>query len=168
MANVKTFSFKTLPADCEELTKWPGFDLGDPYCVAAMAVAALCIYPSDRNAAVEMLNHLKGPEKLSESQKQFIRDRFMDGKDYVPRSYFAGAVPGNDYQPDLPYTISVSDNPYSDENEGYKKLFVTSGGADSPRAIVLRCKPSTGEWFLWEFSGILSGIRIPESSDPWA
>ena len=29
-------------------------------------------------------------------------------------------------------------------------------------------KPSTGEWFLWEYSSILSGIRIPAAQDPWA
>ena len=28
--------------------------------------------------------------------------------------------------------------------------------------------PKTGEWFLWEYSSILSGIRIPAAEDPWA
>ena len=44
---------------------------------------------------------------------------------------------------------------------------VESGGADSPRQIRLRTKPSTGEWFLWE-QFILSDIRPPKSADPWA
>ena len=27
---------------------------------------------------------------------------------------------------------------------------------------------STGEWFLWDYKGLLSGIRTPASEDPWA
>ena len=68
----------------------------------------------------------------------FIRDRFMDGKDYVPRSYFKGATPENDYTPEIPLKITVGDNPYSYENDGYAKLFVTSGGADSPKDTIFR------------------------------
>ena len=34
--------------------------------------------------------------------------------------------------------------------------------------VKLRQKPSTGEWFLWEYSSPVSGIRIPASQDPWA
>ncbi len=32
----------------------------------------------------------------------------------------------------------------------------------------LTCAASTNEWFLWEFDGILSGIRPPKSTDKWA
>ena len=92
----------------------------------------------------------------------------MDGKSYVTRSYFAGSSPENDYTPAPPYTVSVIEYQNSRENAGYIKLFLKSSGADSPRQITLRQKPSTGEWFLWEFDGILSGIRIPKSADKWA
>ena len=51
--------------------------------------------------------------------------------------------------------------------EGYKRLDIKSGGADTPRPITLRLKPSTGQWFLWE-QIILVGIRVPVSQDPWA
>ena len=44
----------------------------------------------------------------------------------------------------------------------------TVAGADSPRPMKLRQKASTGEWFLWEYSSILSGIRIPAAEDPWS
>ena len=84
----------------------------------------------------------------------------------MPRSYFSGAVPQNDYQPSQPYTVRVSENPYSYENENYAKLFLTSGGADSPRYVQLR-KAKDGRWYLWE-QFILVGIRPPESTDPWA
>ncbi len=112
-----------------------------------------------------MLGFLKGPGSISEMEKQFIADRFRDS-DYVPRSYFNGAVPGNDYAPSAPYTITVSDNPYSYTNEGYAVLYIRSGGADSPRSVKLRLAKD-GKWYLWE-QFLLSGIRAPESSNPWA
>ena len=87
-------------------------------------------------------------------------------KDYVPRSYFEGATPENDYTPSLPLKITVSENPYSYENQGYAKLFVRSGGADGLREIVLR-EAKDGKWYLWE-QFILSDIRQPESANPWA
>ena len=168
MAETKSFTFTALPKSVSELQSWSGYDMKDPYCVAAMAIAALCEYPENKDASIDMINTLKGPAELSPMDKQFIRDRFMDGKGYVPLSYFNGAAPDNNYQPQLPYTISLFANPYSDSQEGYKKLYVRSGGADSERPITLRNKPSTGEWFLWEFNGILAGIRTPKADDPWA
>jgi hypothetical protein len=87
-------------------------------------------------------------------------------KDYVPRSYFKGATPANDYKPDEPYTITVSENPYSYDDQGYAKLYLQSGGADSPRPIQLR-QAKDGKWYLWE-QFILADIRKPESADPWA
>ena len=61
------------------------------------------------------------------------------------------------------------ENPYARDNidEGYLTLQVESGGADSPRQIRLRTKPSTGQWFLWE-QFLLSDVRVPVSADPWA
>jgi hypothetical protein len=112
-----------------------------------------------------MLGYLKGPQPLSAYDKQFIADRFRD-KDYVPRSYFVGAVPQNDYTPAEPYTINISENPYSYQEQGYAKLFIQSGGADSPRPVQLR-KAKDGKWYLWE-QFLLADIRVPESSDPWA
>ena len=90
----------------------------------------------------------------------------MDGKDYIPRSYLKGAVPANDYTPDVPYVLEVSENPYSYANQGYAKLFLKSGGADSPREIVLRLAKDN-KWYLWD-QFLLSGIREPESANPWA
>ena len=97
--------------------------------------------------------------------KSFIADRFRDA-DYVPRSYFKGANPQNNYNPSQPYTVTVFENPYSYDTENYAKLFITSGGADSPRNVMLR-KAKDGKWYLWE-QYILVGIRQPESTNPWA
>jgi hypothetical protein len=59
-----------------------------------------------------MLDFLKGPEPMNPSEKMNISDRFMDGKDYIPRSYFAGATPQNDYAPAQPLTLHISAGPF--------------------------------------------------------
>ena len=163
-----TVTLSSIPANLAELQAMPEGALKQPEHTAALTVAALCMYPVDKEASFEMLNFLHGPRGLTPSDKQFIADRFRD-KDYVPRSYFVGATPDNNYEPSEPLTIKFFENPYARQNidEGYLTLQVESGGADSPRQIRLRTKPSTGEWFLWE-QFILSDIRPPKSADPWA
>lgn len=158
-------SFPAVPESYDEFVSLPEAKMETPFETAAMTVLALCVYPKDRELSIKMLNYLRGPRPLSGMDINFIRDRFMD-KDYVPRSYFEGAVLENDYTPDKPYKITVSDNPYSYENKGYAKVFVKSGGADSPREIVLR-EAKDGKWYLWD-QFILSDVRKPESENPWA
>ena len=163
-----TVTLRALPVNLAQLQAMPEGALRQPEHTAALTVAALCIYPINREAALEMLNFLQGPRGVTPYDKQFLADRFRD-KDYVPRSYFAGAVPENNYEPSEPYTVTVFENPYSRTqiSEGYLTLHIRSGGADSPRQIKLRNKPSTGQWFLWE-QFLLSDIRKPVSADPWA
>ncbi len=160
-----SIDFSKVPESFEEFVSLPEAGMKTPFETAAMTVLAFCVYPKDRELSVKMLNFLRGPRPLSGMDVNFIRDRFMD-KDYVPRSYFEGATPENDYTPSLPLKITVSDNPYSYENQGYAKLFVRSGGADGLREIVLR-EAKDGKWYLWE-QFILSDIRQPESANPWA
>ena len=90
----------------------------------------------------------------------------VDGKTYVPFSYFQGATPDNDYTPSEPFQIVVESNATSDDVQGYKKLVLHSSGADSPRTVMLRMR-GDGTWFLWEHY-LLVGIRVPKSADPWA
>ena len=163
-----TVSLTKLPVDLAQLQAMPEGSLQKPEHTACLTVAALCVYPIDRDSALEMLNYLQGPRGITPYDKQFLADRFRD-KDYVPRSYFFGATPENNYEPAEPYTITVFENPYSraNINEGYLTLLIRSGGADSPRQIKLRHKPSTGQWFLWE-QFLLADIRQPVSADPWA
>lgn len=163
----KTFTFETLPTTLAELKALSEASLQDAFATVALTVAVFANYPKNKEAALEMLDFLKGPEDVSAYDKSFIADRFSD-KDYVPKSFFEGATPDNSYEPNKPYTITVSDNPYSYQSEGYATLYITSGGADSPRAVRVRTKPSTGEWFINEYGGILMGIREPKALDPWA
>ncbi|MBO4872805.1 MAG: DUF4428 domain-containing protein [Lachnospiraceae bacterium] len=164
------FVFPALPKTREELLALPRISFQDPFSIAAAAVAAFTRFPEDPEACYDMLDALKGPQPLSTMDKSFIRDRFYDGKDYVPRSYFDGAVPENDYTPQLPIRIRVKESVHSRDlyDQGYITLYVKSGGADSDRALVLRHKPSTDEWFLWNHTGILADVRVPVSADPWA
>ena len=157
--------FPKLPDDLAGFKTLPQAALSNPFDTAAMTVLALCFYPQDKQSSLAMLDYLRGPRPLSTYDKQFIADRFRDA-DYVPRSYFDGATYKNDYVPSEPYTITINENPYSYENENYAKLFLTSGGGDSQRYIVLRLAKD-GKWYLWE-QYILVGIRAPESSNPWA
>ena len=157
--------FRNLPSTFEEFTSLPQAALSTPFGTAAMTVLAFCYYPQNKDLALQMVNYLRGPRPLSGGDMSFIADRFRDS-DYVPRSYFEGSTPANDYTPAEPYTIVVSENPYSYQNEGYATLYITSGGADSPRSVQMR-KAKDGKWYLWE-QFILVGIRQPESANPWA
>ena len=160
----RSFVFKSLPQNLEELKSLPEFAMSDPFMTAALTVAVLCRYEADPNAAVEMLNALKGPRPLSTYEIQFLRDR-LAGKGDKPYSFFQGASPANNYTPDQPYTIKIRDDPYSYQNEGYARLQLQSFGADNPRPITLRQKGE--QWLLWE-QMLLSDIRTPAKDDPWA
>lgn len=162
----ETFTFSALPTDLAGLQALPEAALTSPFATAALAVAALTAYEHAPEAAFEMLDFLKGPEPLSPFEKQFIRDRLKD-KPYKILSYFDGATPENGYTPAVPYAVRVGESPYSYPEENWATLLVYSGGADSPRQIRLRRKPSTGQWFLVELQ-CLSDVRVPAAADPWA
>lgn len=157
-----------LPKTLDELKAMPQAALTVPEEVAALTVAALALYPKNSAETEKMLDFLRGPRPLNGIDKQFIRDRFR-GKDYLMRSYFVGAASENNYTPMQPYRVTFSENTYSRAQfgDGYLTLYVTCSGADSPRPLKLRHKPSTGQWFLWE-QQLLTGIRIPQEAHPWA
>ena len=158
-------TFAALPETLEGFKTLPEANMETPFSTAALTVLAFCFYPENKDLSLQMLDILRGPRPLSVMDKQFIADRFRD-KDYVPRSYFEGATPNNNYLPSEPYSIVVSENPYSYQNEGYATLYLTSGGADSPRSVQLRLAKD-GKWYLWE-QYLLADIRKPESENPWA
>ena len=160
-----TFKFEGLPKSVEELKALPEASLDTPFKAAALTVCALCVFPENKAVSKEMLNFLKGPKPLTPFEEQFLADRFMDGKTYVPFSYFYGTSPENDYTPSQPYTITVCSNPYSYQEENYAVLYIKSSGADSERQVKLRRKGE--QWFLWE-QFLLPDVRKPKSQDPWA
>jgi len=171
-----TVAFPALPQNAAELQAAPQAGLASPYGTAALAIAALCAYETDPRAVADMLNFLRGPRPLSPHDLQFMRDR-LQGKGYKTFSYFEGSSPQNNYTPTRPYRVTVFDNPYSWVSEDssqsstgpvqYARLLMQSSGADSPRWITMRYKPSTNQWFLWE-QQLLADIRVPAAADSWA
>lgn len=162
----ETFTFTALPESVEEMKALPEASLDTPFKTAALTVLALCAYAADRDIGTQMLNFLRGPRPMNGADISFLNDRFRDGKTYIPFSYFQGSSPENDYIPSQPFTITVKSDHTSDAESGYAKLFIPCSGADAPRPIKLRMK-GDGTWCLWE-QYLLTGIRQPKSSDPWA
>ncbi len=161
-----TYIFSALPQNAAELKAlWEHWGSA-PEHTAALGIAAFCRYPASREDSLAMIDVLRGPSPMSEADRQFIADRFRD-KDYVPRSYFAGAVPDNNYTPTEPFTLTITADAHSYDTENVARLYVRSGGADSPRPLSLRLAKD-GNWYLWEYSSVLVGIRLPASEDPWA
>ncbi len=153
----------------EELEK---LDRTDPYNVIGGYIQSITEFDSKNpDIFYEKLQVLEGTyQPLSAIMKQNIKDRMMqnDKYSYIGKSYFKGSTPENDYTPTEPYQIEITENPYTDAEEGYKKLFVQSGGADNPRGITLRLAKD-GNYYIWSdsFMGTLADIRPLESTNPW-
>lgn len=161
-------TLNTLPGSLAEFQALSQAQLRTPEDVCAAFLCALQLYLKNQNDGVAAMNVLRGPRPMTPYDSQFLRDR-LRGKEYLPLAYFAGAAPENNYVPAVPYVLNVQSDPRPQDIEpGYIRVFISTPGADSPRPIKLRQKPSTGQWFLWEYSSPLSGIRMPAAQDPWA
>ena len=148
-------------------------DMKDPFYVAACAVNIMCAYdPNYPDNFLEMLQVLMGDvQPITPYLKQNIKDRMTSNNKwlYIGKSYFKGAIPENDYTPSVPYDVEVSENSHSRDNPSLLKLFITNGGTSSPRPITLRMLKD-GRWLLFSDTivGMMTGIKEPESSNPWA
>ena len=159
-------TFYSIPTTIAEFSSLPQTDLSKPENTCAMLLLALELYTKNKDAGIEAVNLLRGPRPLSNYEIQFLRDRLRD-KVYLPLAYFDGATPQNNYTPSTPLTLQVLPDPAPQYTEdGYLRVFLKTAGADSPRPVTLRRKGEN--WYLWEYSSILSGIRIPVKDDPWA
>lgn len=156
----------SIPSSAAEFSNMSQMDITKPENTCAMFLCALQMYIDNKDAGVEAMNMLRGPRPMTPYDIQFLRDRLRDKK-YLPMAYFEGATPQNGYKPNMPYTLNVLPDPRpQDIEEGYIRVFLKTAGADSPRPVKLRGKG--GKWYLWEYSSVLSGIRIPAQEDPWA
>ena len=159
------FIFHALPQNAEDLAELIAIHtLADPMTTAALWFAAMWRYAESREEGLEMIDILKGPVPLSTYDKSFLRDRFMD-KLYLPRVYFEGAAPENNYTPTQPLTLRLYDNPVQRE-PNLKSVLVKGKGFDSPRAVTLRQKGDS--FYLWDYAGTLLSVRLPKVEDPWA
>lgn len=162
----ETFTFVALPESVEELRSLPEAAMDTPFKTAALTVCALCAFAAVPEIGTQMLNFLRGPRPLNGSDISFIKDRFRGDRSYIIFSYFAGATPENNYTPTQPYTVTVTSDAHSFDEQGYARLYIACGGADSPRPVKLR-KKGDGQWCLWE-QYLLTDIRQPKANDPWA
>ena len=161
------YTIQKIPQSLQEFEALVG-TLETPEKTCALYLCALTLFDKDKAAGTAAMNLLRGPRPMTPYDIQFLRDR-LSGKSYLPLAYFEGATPENGYKPNVPYVLNVAEDPKSqDTEEGYLRVFLKTPGADSPRPIKLRKKGSTGEWFLWEHTGVLVGIRKPAEEDPWA
>ncbi len=162
--------YNNITITLEELKK---VDRTNPYKVVGALIQVLGDYnPKKNDSFYEKLQYLFGDfQPISEMMKQQIKDRMLqnDKYSYIGKSYFIGSTPENDYNPPKPYKIEVKEGPYTDSEEGFKRLFVKSGGADHERPITLRLAKD-GNFYLWSDSliGLLTDIRPKESTNIWA
>ena len=158
-------TFDRLPDTLEEFSALCN-DLTKPENTCALFLLALNLYTKDKAAGEKAIDMLRGPRPMTGIDSQFIRDRLRDKK-YLPLAYFDGATPENGYGPTQPYVLNLyPDQRPQDCEEGYMRLFLKTAGADAARPIKLRQKGDN--WYLWEYSSILTGIRVPAQEDPWA
>lgn len=157
--------FQTLPKTASELKSMLKIDFTSPYHVAALFIAAICVYSENKDECFRMVDALKGPQKVSVMEKQFIHNRMMGKSEYLGKAYLAGATPENDYTPAIPYTVIVEENLDTFAEDEYATVYLRTSGADSPRPVKLRKKGD--QWFLWEHTELFIDIHKPISSDPW-
>ena len=165
------FTFEQELVSLEEYKK---YELATPFETAALVVEAIAAYDKEnKENFFEILQYLMGGsiQPISNLLKQQINDCMNQNEKwkFIGKSYFEGATNSNQYTPNTPNVVEVTENPYSYENEGFARLLLQSGGADSPRPITLR-KSKDGKWYLWSDSilGLLADIRQPEEENPWA
>jgi hypothetical protein len=115
---------------------------------AAMFVAALKLFTVNAEEGIKCLvmqreiNDLmqsSSPNSymgyaLNNSEFSLLKSQLAKQK-YLPDSYFAGALPANNYTiPDGEAELEITTNPYSgDPESGKVKVFVRSSGADTPQ-----------------------------------
>lgn len=154
-----------LPETLEEFQALLQFDLTKPENSCALFLCALNLFTKDQELGITAINLLKGPVVLNPFDISFLKDRLKD-KPYLPLAYFDGAIPDNNYQPSLPYTLTFFDDQRPQDIEaGYLRLYLKTAGADSARAIKLREKE--GNWYIWDYPGILMDIRKPKKDLEW-
>ena len=158
------YTFNSLPQTADDIEALISvYPVTDRHNTVAFFMASLVRYIEDTQEGLAMIDVVKGPQKLSDTDKAFIKERFSD-KQYLPKAYFEGAQPTNNYEPDSPWTLIVYDDPV-EAPEGYTYVNVKTSGADNPRRICMRLKDE--ENWLWEYNGVLMSIRQPASEDPW-
>lgn len=148
-----------------------------PHGGAAALVAALLVYAEDAELGEACMTLAVDRERLTSGVRghkgwqlpnatlQRLRAQFQ-GREYLPRSYIAGATPENAYHIGAPpFAITCTMGPYSgDPNSGTCKVFVASSGAASPRPVTLEVN-DRGIWKASEWSSLIVGVQPPTAPE---
>jgi hypothetical protein len=132
--------FQTLPRTTAELKPMPELNFTSPLYVAALYITAICLYSENKDECFSMVDALKGPQKLSVIEKQFIHKRMMGKARYIGKSFFARALPENEHTLAFSYAVIIDEKPDSYAEAGYATVNICTGGADLPRPLRLRKK----------------------------
>ena len=101
-------------------------DRTNPFNVVGSFINTICNYdPNNEEPFFDMLQVLMGEfQPISNMMKQQVKDRMTQNNkySYIGKSYFVGATPENDYTPNEVLQVEVKENPYTDQEEGYKRL----------------------------------------------
>lgn len=146
-----------IPGTIQEFRSMTEEGFKDPARVCAWLIPALALYVQNPDEGIEALDLLRGEQKMNGYDRQFLKDRFR-GKPYPANAYFAGAHPENQYEPAVPYAVELTEDTHP-AKAGYRKFFIHTAGADSPRPVTL--KQYGNDWALHEYFSILSGMRMP-------
>ena len=153
-----TITFSELPKDMDGLNALPESERTTPFQTAALTICALCAYVKDAENGLDMIGLLKGSAVFSGKDREVLKER-LEGKAYLPFSYFTGATPENAYTPETPYRLTFTTNPFSFSEHGFVRLFVSKEGAGAKKAITLRQQEN--QWMLWEYASLLTGVVPP-------
>jgi len=158
-AEHRTVTFSREPVSVEDLKD---LDITDEYISACAIMFALKMYETDPETSIEMLDYMMDLDREpSNYDKDFLKNQFSQYP-YVIRSYFKDSTPDNSYTVDE-LTLTLSENIYSRQEEGYVKIYLKSNGADSERGITLRLG-DFGKYYLFSdsYMGICSGVVSPK------
>lgn len=161
-----TVQFNSLPTSLAEFQAMTSEGYTNPERVAGLFLCALDLYAQNAKDGIDAINLLKGPQPLSPTEVSWFRDRMSDKK-YLPRAYFEGSTPENNYTPTTPYTLVFSPDPRVQDTEaGYIRLYIKTPAFDNPRYVKLRQKGN--DWFIWEVNSIMLGVKMRKQDDAWA
>jgi hypothetical protein len=173
-----------LPTSLEDFQAQIAAKASDPKAAVGLWFDAVYVYiGGNKDLGSQLITEMCKDKAWKTSTGYFINA--LDNKPHIFRSYAKGAMADNKYQMDpenyeLTFSGELNMKPFVDKDEGeYCKLFIKSGGADSPRPITLQ-RNNAGQYKFYEFSSICVDVRPPaedevldddhpESTDPqWA
>lgn len=165
-----TVNIKSIPKSVDEFIALRDEIAKTPEGGASMFVIALLIFSQDEALGLQCLvlaadmnrlvtgNTYKG-YSLMKQDMDLIYSQLGKQK-YIPKTYFKGATPDNNYQiPSENLVLEFSSNQYSgDKSKGTFKVFVFGTGADSPRPITTKMNDK-GIWKAAEWSSVIVGVK---------